>query len=474
MTYRVISKGETESIKVYAVDKKGTPLTGKTDLFIRIQRSSDNWFLDWNDKLFKSSGHGTLNQILTEVDATNAPGLYEVTDGFDSGPTNLAVNDALNIIPLQTPGTDAMLPSPAELQVRETEDAVYLWEGNGNDSGTGRADDPLDTLVVAAPRANNAGHRTVIARGEITHVTTSSYSFILKNWQPGLDPLTLIIYLNSGEFSGWLIDDVSIEIASGAQLRLCRCSRCLVTSDGGDCEDTEFIDSELIGLTGSVLNLTKATRSKLSGNLALKPGTGGAKPTTSTPILSDCKCDNAQFTFTNNGLNTRLLAFGQRGTLTLLDLKDSSGSAEINLIDGGVVTINASCDNGTIIIRGSGSVIDNHTGSCTVIDLTLSSGVWDALQVDHTATGSFGELAALFTQSIGRVSGLLHENSIVDNQVYDSVGLLTSARLRVFDSAGNLPDTPGGSEVTGLLFEYIVIAGYVEGLLNEYKIKRVI
>lgn len=75
--------------------------------------------------------------------------------------------------------------------------------------------------------------------------------------------------------------------------------------------------------------------------------------------------------------------------------------------------------------------------------------------------------------NMGRTSGLLHENSMVDNQTYDTDGNLLTARLRVFDSAGNLPATPGGSETTGLLYEYTVTAGYVGGFLNEYKIERV-
>jgi len=77
-------------------------------------------------------------------------------------------------------------------------------------------------------------------------------------------------------------------------------------------------------------------------------------------------------------------------------------------------------------------------------------------------------------QNVGRVMGLLHENSMVDKQGYDTNGQLTSARIRVFDSAANLPAAPEGSETTGLLFEYTVTAGYAGlGVLNEYKIERV-
>ena len=75
--------------------------------------------------------------------------------------------------------------------------------------------------------------------------------------------------------------------------------------------------------------------------------------------------------------------------------------------------------------------------------------------------------------NLDRVRGLLHDNSIVDMQVYDTNNQLTSARLRVFDSAANLPSAPGGNETTGLLFEYTVSASYLAlGILEEYKMER--
>lgn len=119
MSYRQIILGESEPVKVYVVSVSGDPLTGKTDIFLRIQRGSDNWFLDWDDNTFKETAHTALDTVLTEVDITNAPGLYELVGGFDSSVvTNLAEEDDLTVIPVQTPKTDARLPTPAELQVR--------------------------------------------------------------------------------------------------------------------------------------------------------------------------------------------------------------------------------------------------------------------------------------------------------------------------------------------------------------------
>lgn len=115
MASTVIALGETESIKVYVVDAYGDPLLGKTDLFVKLQRSSDRWFLDWSDMTFKSSGHVSLTTNLDEV----GDGIYELSGGFDSGAVvNLDPTEDLNVIPLQDPGDDAILPAPVEIKIR--------------------------------------------------------------------------------------------------------------------------------------------------------------------------------------------------------------------------------------------------------------------------------------------------------------------------------------------------------------------
>jgi hypothetical protein len=118
--------GEVEEIRVYAVDGNSAPITGLTDLYIKLHRSSDDFFLDWSDMTWKGSGWTTLSKLLTELDATNLPGLYEVTGGFDaSATTNPAADDVYTIYCLQTPGTNARLPSPASFQVGYWVDDIF-------------------------------------------------------------------------------------------------------------------------------------------------------------------------------------------------------------------------------------------------------------------------------------------------------------------------------------------------------------
>lgn len=71
------------------------------------------------------------------------------------------------------------------------------------------------------------------------------------------------------------------------------------------------------------------------------------------------------------------------------------------------------------------------------------------------------------------VKGLLHHNSIVDNQTYEN-GQLTSARVRVFSVPTQIPDIPGGSETAGMLAEFQLESSYdVDGMNQRFALKRV-
>lgn len=71
------------------------------------------------------------------------------------------------------------------------------------------------------------------------------------------------------------------------------------------------------------------------------------------------------------------------------------------------------------------------------------------------------------------VKGLLHHNSMVDNQTYEA-GQLTSARVRMFVTPDAIPTEPGGSETLGLLAEFQIESTYNENNLNkQFVLKRV-
>lgn len=73
-----------------------------------------------------------------------------------------------------------------------------------------------------------------------------------------------------------------------------------------------------------------------------------------------------------------------------------------------------------------------------------------------------------------RVLGLVHENTYIDNTVYDSNNQLEAARVRIFDSKANAQAaTYGGSETTGLLATYTIDSNYQAlGQMRDYRMVR--
>lgn len=71
-----IQNGETQNISSIVLANEA-PVTGLTDVLLSIRRLSDDYFLDFDDNVFKSSGWSTRLYQMVEVDATNAPGWYQ-------------------------------------------------------------------------------------------------------------------------------------------------------------------------------------------------------------------------------------------------------------------------------------------------------------------------------------------------------------------------------------------------------------
>jgi hypothetical protein len=124
----------------------------------------------------------------------------------------------------------------------------------------------------------------------------------------------------------------------------------------------------------------------------------------------------------------------------------------------------------------NGSLIDqlfNKDSGKTYNPATDSlEAIADALNANGAATAA---ALAQMQSDLSRVLGLLHRNSILDLQTYDSHGQLTSARLRVFDSSANVPTTPGGSETVGLLHRYEIAASYAGlNVVTKFTLKQVL
>lgn len=91
MTLRIRNAGSEPIFTTGLVDASKTLLTGLSNVYLRIMRQSDDYYLDFGDMTFKASP-GTPTVAMAEVDATNLPGLYRYV--FDlSSVTNETQND---------------------------------------------------------------------------------------------------------------------------------------------------------------------------------------------------------------------------------------------------------------------------------------------------------------------------------------------------------------------------------------------
>ena len=101
------------------------------------------------------------------------------------------------------------------------------------------------------------------------------------------------------------------------------------------------------------------------------------------------------------------LDLGLADTASVVGIADISGGMSVANMDqpgdtvhihfnSGVLTIDATCTDGNIVVTGLAEVIDNSTGTTVdisaVVNIAVIGGApWDALTVDHTIVGTFGE-----------------------------------------------------------------------------------
>ncbi len=96
-----------------------------------------------------------------------------------------------------------------------------------------------------------------------------------------------------------------------------------------------------------------------------------------------------------SGSGRDLLMRNYSGGIEIIN-KTGADNVSIDLTSGQVI-LDSTVTAGTIVVRGTGDLTDNSTGTATVTtsglinSSTIASSVWDALIADHAVAGSFGE-----------------------------------------------------------------------------------
>lgn len=104
---------------------------------------------------------------------------------------------------------------------------------------------------------------------------------------------------------------------------------------------------------------------------------------------------------------------------------------------------------------------------------------FDALRTQDAGYEVQGETLDVsnFRTNIIRLLGLVHENALIDQTVYDGDGNLTSARVRLYDSAANAASASAASPAaynTGKIAEWQVTATFSAGFMSKHWITRVV
>jgi hypothetical protein len=118
-----IKTGEKEPIVVLIVDQYGDPLTGLSDIKIKVRRGSDGFYLDWSDNTFKAVPTQLL-VALEEISATYSPGEYQLNtvthvDGLDTSTfPHLVPEEQYFVTAVQDGATTAVnVPQIGEIKV---------------------------------------------------------------------------------------------------------------------------------------------------------------------------------------------------------------------------------------------------------------------------------------------------------------------------------------------------------------------
>ncbi len=114
---------------------------------------------------------------------------------------------------------------------------------------------------------------------------------------------------------------------------------------------------------------------------------------------------------------------------------------------------------------------------------TIADVVWDEALSGHAIAGSAGKkltdgaltadvtastaaILAAINPKLDRALGLMHENSYLDQTIFDGSNNMTSGRFRIYDSKANAL----AAGVTGLVATYTITASYVGENVQTYSV----
>ena len=324
----------------------------------------------------RAPSNGTDN----EFDAADVIHVFNIRQCTTSGGNLVAKDENGTTIPaiLPTAFTQVILQTSSSATIQELteiryatyQNAVWYQAGSGN-SGTaypnGTPLQPIDNFQDIKTIADALGFKDIKVIGDATFDTGDDVAgFRIIGQDPALTSITL---------------------NSAAEVTASQFTEATITGvlDGDSVIRNCVIQPPMSFVEGTIREcLLEAGTITLSGLTDVNfldcwSGVAG----TSTPTI-DC-----------GGSGRDLLMRNYSGGITLIN-KTGADSVSIDLNSGQVV-LEATITDGTIVVRGSGELTDNSTGTAVVVsngllnNEAIGKATWDALIADHSVTGSFGE-----------------------------------------------------------------------------------
>lgn len=331
-----------EPVRLYVVDKTGKPRIGETTITIRIERESDGWFLDFADMTFKGSGWAILNQSVVEVDATNLAGVYGWVGGFDfSAITNKIANDDYTIYPDGGSGP-AVLSNPGVIQEGDWVDEIGFKDGAvhidtvsgaAGTIGLGTDTNPSSNIADARTIADNTGRRKFrFLRLAITQDQAyDGYDF--EGTGLGQSFFMLAGFRAYGRYDRLQLSGPGDNILSII-----------------DCND-----SQINGVSDCVI---QARRCFVGGTVT--PSAGASN-------FLQCAARDPGVVLDFAGRLITLEVHRGTNDWAIRNMSNVGATTALFVMDGGSLTIEATCTTGTITVQGNCQLV-NNTGGATVID----------------------------------------------------------------------------------------------------------
>lgn len=427
------------------------------------------------------SGHVNIDSSVTNG-SINIRGIGTLVDNSNGATIN---NDSLITKALIAEAVSTEVGE--EIQYSSFNDGITIDIINGV-SGTnypiGNTKNPVSNLTDAQIIADARGFTNLYIKGNISIANGEDISgYYLHGEGP---PNTIVTLLSGSLTTGTRHKDLTLTGVCGGRQEL---EHCILKDIQGFC----------------------ATGGNAYVNHSILVGDININPVASEEFhFIDCVDGSNEDTYPKLLCNNSPATVFFRHYSGTLDIYDHTSGSNIDIdLTSGLITLDSTVTSGTIIIRGSGVLIDNSNGA--IVDSggliskdTIAHSVWNEDTASNTTSGTFGaavvssqdltditnKVTAIYNKlpagtiassgeytsdineiktNLERSLGLMQENYYIDQTnyiTYNGVKLMTSGRMRIYSDASSV-----GTD-SNVVATYQITTDWTNDEMTSYKVKK--